>query len=81
MNILRSKRVAIGLRLKEAADLARCDPGNLSRIELGKQMPSITLARRLAEIYGLTLDEVFGAPPLADRRVENRRVTDRGTAA
>jgi transcriptional regulator with XRE-family HTH domain len=59
MNILRSKRVALGLRLKEAAAQASCDPGNLSRIEQGKQMPSITLARRLADIYGLTLDEVF----------------------
>jgi transcriptional regulator with XRE-family HTH domain len=63
MNILRSKRVALGLRLKEAATKAKCDPGNLSRIEQGKQMPSIALARRLAVIYGLTLDEVFGEQP------------------
>lgn len=59
MNILRTKRAELGLRLKEAAARVRCDPGNLSRIEQGKQTPSLALARRLAKLYGLTLDEVF----------------------
>jgi len=59
MNILRSKRVALGLKLKEAAERVNSDPGNLSRIELGKQTPSLALARRIADIYELTLDEVF----------------------
>jgi DNA-binding XRE family transcriptional regulator len=35
------------------------DTGNLSRIETGKQAPSIHLARKLAAFYSVTLEEVF----------------------
>jgi DNA-binding XRE family transcriptional regulator len=35
------------------------DTGNLSRIETGKQAPSIHLARKLAVFYSVTLEEVF----------------------
>lgn len=63
MNILREKRLQACLQLKEAAARVGCDPGNLSRIEQGKQLPSVALARRMAKVYGLTFNEIFDTPP------------------
>jgi transcriptional regulator with XRE-family HTH domain len=59
MSTLRNKRLAMGLRLIEAARELGTDPGNLSRIEAGTQFPRVDLAKRMASLYGLTLDEVF----------------------
>ena len=45
--------------LKEAAERVGTDAGNLSRIERGQQDPSLSLARKLAALYGVSLDELF----------------------
>ncbi|MEW8253745.1 MAG: helix-turn-helix transcriptional regulator [Candidatus Thiodiazotropha taylori] len=45
--------------LKEMAARWGTDAGNLSRVERGKQRPSIDLAERISADSGLTLDEIF----------------------
>jgi transcriptional regulator with XRE-family HTH domain len=45
--------------MKDVASEMGTDTGNLSRIESGKQAPSIHLARKLALFYAVTLEEVF----------------------
>ncbi|WP_252178382.1 helix-turn-helix transcriptional regulator [Endozoicomonas sp. 4G] len=59
MNGLRHQRTSRGLLLKDAAESLGTDPGNLSRIESGKQAPSLRLARKIATFYGITLEQVF----------------------
>jgi transcriptional regulator with XRE-family HTH domain len=66
MSTLRNKRIAMGMRLIEAARELGTDPGNLSRIEAGTQFPRVDLAKRMASLYGLTLDEVFSSQPSDD---------------
>lgn len=53
--------------LKEVAERIETDPGNLSRIEQGKQCPSVQLARRIASLYDISLDQVFGPSPSTPR--------------
>jgi transcriptional regulator with XRE-family HTH domain len=60
MTRLKHLRTSRGLLLKDAADSLGTDPGNLSRIESGKQSPSLSLARKIAAFYSITLDDVFG---------------------
>ncbi len=45
---LRVVRRAKGLTLRGVAQKARIDPGQLSRIELGKQQPTLDVLYRLA---------------------------------
>jgi transcriptional regulator with XRE-family HTH domain len=59
MSTLKHLRTSRGLRLKDVASQMDTDTGNLSRIETGKQAPSIHLARKLAAFYGITLEDVF----------------------
>lgn len=59
MSNLRNIRNEKGLRLVDAARELGTNPGNLSRIESGTQYPKVDLARRIAALYGMTLDEVF----------------------
>ena len=59
MSTLKHLRTSRGLRLKDVAVQMGTDTGNLSRIETGKQAPSIHLARKLAAFYSVTLEEVF----------------------
>jgi transcriptional regulator with XRE-family HTH domain len=62
---LRDKRNELGLLLKDAADLLGTDPGNLSRIERGTQVPSVGLAWRMAELYQVSLEQVLPRPEKA----------------
>ena len=50
----------------------------LSRLESGSRRPTLELLLPLARIYGVTLDELVGAPPTGDPRVHLRPVTRDG---
>lgn len=56
-------RLAIGrkgfpLRQRELAEQAEIDQGYVSQIETGKRRPSVYLQARLAEIYGVSRDQL-----------------------
>lgn len=57
--LLRAERKARGLSVRAVAAAIDVDPSNLSRIELGSQTPTKTIARKLFAYYG-------GAVPIAD---------------
>ena len=59
MRKLREKRASRGLTLIALGHILDADPGGLSRIERGQQLPSIALAKKLAAFYGMTLDDIF----------------------
>ncbi|MBO1013476.1 helix-turn-helix transcriptional regulator [Achromobacter sp. SD115] len=49
---LRMAREKRGLTIQQVATSVDIDPGNLSRIERGKQVPSKDLAEKLSQVYG-----------------------------
>jgi transcriptional regulator with XRE-family HTH domain len=48
------------LKLREVADRTGLDLQTVSRVELGRQVPSLPVALRLAICYGVSLDWVCG---------------------
>ena len=50
----------------------------LSRLESGDRKPTLELLLPLAQAYGVTLDELVGAPPTGDPRVHLRPVKRHG---
>ncbi len=54
---LRMAREKRGLTIQQVATLVGIDPGNLSRIERGKQVPSKDLAAKLSQVYGGQVSE------------------------
>lgn len=58
---LRKLRHEKNWTLLYAAATLRTNAGNLSRIERGEYYPSVPLAKRIAQEYGITLDEIFDA--------------------
>ncbi|MFE1716054.1 helix-turn-helix domain-containing protein, partial [Streptomyces sp. NPDC058728] len=50
----------------------------LSRLESGTRRPNLELLLPLARAYGVTLDELVGAPPTGDPRIHLRPVNRHG---
>jgi transcriptional regulator with XRE-family HTH domain len=50
----------------------------LSRLESGTRRPTLELLLPLARAYGVTLDDLVGAPPTGDPRIHLRPVTRHG---
>src|ERR1700761_2323808 len=50
----------------------------LSRLESGDRKPTLELLLPLARSYGVTLDELVGAPPTGDPRVHLQPITRGG---
>lgn len=56
---LRNARKSRRLSLLEVAIMAGIDIGNLSRIERQRQIPKPHCARKLADFYGVTMDDIY----------------------
>jgi transcriptional regulator with XRE-family HTH domain len=50
----------------------------LSRLESGARRPTLELLLPMARAYGVTLDDLVGAPPTGDPRIHLRPVTRHG---
>jgi transcriptional regulator with XRE-family HTH domain len=50
----------------------------LSRLESGARRPTLELLLPLAKAYGVTLDELVGAPPTGDPRIHLQPITRHG---
>lgn len=59
MSLLRDRRTARKLTLKHVADQVGTDAGNLSRIERGDQFAGRDLAKRLADFFDLSVEQVL----------------------
>jgi transcriptional regulator with XRE-family HTH domain len=64
--------------LAELAAATGISVSTLSRLESGARRPTLELLLPLAKAYGVTLDELVGAPPTGDPRVHLRPVTRHG---
>ncbi len=66
---LRALRQRRGLTLAELADETGISTSTLSRLESGLRRPTLDLLIRLAAAYRASLDDLVGAPQIADPRV------------
>jgi transcriptional regulator with XRE-family HTH domain len=57
-SLLRQARERAGQTIVEVCKAVSVDPGNLSRVENGKQKPSTELAEKLARHFGEPLTEM-----------------------
>lgn len=69
---LRGIRHRRGLTLAELADETGISISTLSRLESGRRRASLDLLLRLAEAHRASLDDLVGAPQLADPRIRPR---------
>lgn len=65
---LRAIRNLRGLALNEVAPHIGTDAGSLSRIERGHRDPSLAQLRALAELYRVSLIDIFGRAALRRSR-------------
>ncbi|MFD6698598.1 MULTISPECIES: helix-turn-helix domain-containing protein [unclassified Microbacterium] len=65
-------RTSRGLTLAEVAELAGTSASTVSRLESGLRRPGLELLFPLARAYGMSLDDLVGAPEFGDPRVQFR---------
>ncbi|OZB82689.1 MAG: XRE family transcriptional regulator [Microbacterium sp. 14-71-5] len=65
-------RTGRGLTLAEVAELAGTSASTISRLESGVRRPGLELLFPLARAYGMSLDDLIGAPEFGDPRVQLR---------
>jgi transcriptional regulator with XRE-family HTH domain len=66
---LRALRARRGLTLAELSEQTGISVSTLSRLESGGRRPTLDLLVRLAGVYRASLDDLVGAPQIADPRV------------
>jgi transcriptional regulator with XRE-family HTH domain len=67
---LRALRHEAGLTLAELAGTTGISVSTLSRLESGQRRPTLELLLPLAQAYQVPLDELVGAPPVGDPRID-----------
>jgi mannose-6-phosphate isomerase-like protein (cupin superfamily)/DNA-binding XRE family transcriptional regulator len=75
---LRTLRTRGGRTLAQLSELTGISVSTLSRLESGDRRPSLELLLPLAQVHGVPLDELVGAPPTGDPRIHPRPVTWHG---
>ncbi|WP_433674191.1 helix-turn-helix domain-containing protein [Microbacterium gorillae] len=75
---LQQIRARRGLTLAEVGEMAGTSASTISRLESGQRRASLELLFPLARAYGLSLDELVGAPEFGDPRVQLRPRTRNG---
>lgn len=55
---LRAARINNGLTMREAAEIANISDRSIANYESGKRKPRIDILIRLADAYGMTLDQI-----------------------
>jgi len=75
---LRAIRTDRGRTLAEVSREAGISVSTLSRLESGERRPALELLLPLAQVYGVPLDDLVGAPEVGDPRVHIRPRKHRG---
>ncbi len=71
-----SLRKKSGMTQQEMADLLQVSPQSVSKWETGVSLPDITLLPGLAEILGVTVDQLLGLQPLPEEQYVPERTGD-----
>ncbi|MFJ8448882.1 helix-turn-helix domain-containing protein [[Kitasatospora] papulosa] len=75
---LRAARERHGSTLAGISCATGISPSTLSRIETGRRKPTLEVVLRLAEEYGVSLDELAGTAPALERPAPARRTSGDG---
>ncbi|MGZ4759084.1 MAG: helix-turn-helix domain-containing protein [Acidimicrobiales bacterium] len=75
---LRALRRDAGITLAELAETTGISTSTLSRLESGGRRPTLELLLPLAQAYQVPLDELVGAPPVGDPRIDAEPFTSHG---
>lgn len=75
---LRALRRRRETTLTELSGRTGISTSTLSRLESGSRRPTLELLLPLARAHGVTLDELVGAPPTGDPRIDLRPVSHEG---
>ena len=67
---LRSLRQRAGVTLAQLAQSTGISVSTLSRLESGQRRPTLELLLPLAQAHQVPIDELVGAPPVGDPRIE-----------
>jgi transcriptional regulator with XRE-family HTH domain len=67
---LRSVRERRGMTLTEVSKHTGVSKSTLSRLENGQRRPALELLLPLAQLYGVPIDTLVGAPPVGDPRIQ-----------
>lgn len=59
---LRAARINSNMTQTQAAGKLGITKGTLASYELGKTVPTITMAKKIAKLYGLTVDDIIFLP-------------------
>src|SRR4051812_7511489 len=72
---LKHLRLRRDITLTELAEETGISASTLSRLEAGLRRPTLEQLLPLARVHDVTLDELVGAPPTGDPRVNLRPIT------
>ena len=75
---LRALRLKRDVTLVALAEATGVSASTLSRLESGQRKATLELLLSLSSFYGVTVDDLVGAPPVGDPRVRLKPVTARG---
>ena len=75
---LRALRQQRGVTLADLAGTTGISVSTLSRLESGQRRPTLELLLPLARAHQLPLDELVGAPPTGDPRIQPRPIVRNG---
>lgn len=78
---LRALRTQRNLTLGEVSAASGISVSTLSRLESGGRRPNLEILLPIAQLYGVPLDDLVGAPPTGDPRVHLRPITHHGMTA
>ena len=78
---LRALRTQRNLTLGEVSAASGISVSTLSRLESGPRRPNLEILLPIAQLYGIPLDDLVGAPPTGDPRVHLRPITHHGMTA
>jgi transcriptional regulator with XRE-family HTH domain len=73
---LKQLRQRRGITLRDLAEETGISLSTLSRLEAGLRRPTLEQLLPLAGAHGVTLDELVGAPPTGDPRINLRPITN-----
>lgn len=71
---LKHLRLRRDITLTDLAEETGISASTLSRLEAGLRRPTLEQLLPLARVYGVTLDELVGAPPTGDPRINLRPI-------
>ncbi|MHA7281325.1 helix-turn-helix domain-containing protein [Arthrobacter sp. MDT2-2] len=78
---LRALRGQRNLTLGDVSAASGISVSTLSRLESGQRRPNLEILLPIAQVYGVPLDDLVGAPPTGDPRIHLRPIKHHGRTA